>query len=552
MLHHLSVRNFILIDELELEFNSGFTVITGETGAGKSILLDAILFCLGARGFDDIIKTGAEAATVTATFDLAPSIISEIQTLVQELDIEIDDQLIIKRVQTHNNRKKFLINDNIITQKTMQQIAPYLFELHGQNNHTILLNASSHIDILDNYGNLLELKKSVSTAYYNYQTIIKNIAEIENHRISIEKDIDYLNFVVAELRKADIKLGEEENLSNIKITLQHQEREIKFINDILEELGNENLSQALARSLRMIARSNAGDGNLAEVAKNIEEAYNNLEEAKSQLHSTLSNIRSSDHDLQHIEDRLYEIKSLARKYNIPSNELQNFLNESEKQLENLKNKITNSHQLKANLLEATNKYYELANNLNQKRLFASKELQQKVQSQLAFLHMPKALFKIDLTEKEATSNGVDNVRFIASTNPGMPPSPIDKIASGGELSRFMLAIKVALLDKNSLSTIIFDEIDTGISGAVASSVGECFATLGKATQVVVVTHQPQVAAKAQHHLFVSKTQLNDDTKVTINLLSTQDRVSAIAKMISGKIVTEESIKAATSLLNDNS
>jgi DNA repair protein RecN (Recombination protein N) len=556
MLQSLSIRNFVLIEELELDLKEGLSVITGETGAGKSILIDAILFCLGSKFSSNIIKTGADFCSVTAVF--TPS--DDVSNLLNEINIEHNDELIVKCIQMHGNRRKFLINDQIVTQKTLQQVTDYLLELHGQHNHTSLINPSTHIDILDNYGDLLDLRSSVSELYKNWQKIKKEIVGIKKEKDNIESEISYLTFVVDELAKLDIKLGEEEKLSNIRRNLQNRDKEIKEAQDLLAQLELPDIDQAISKGLRIIARSSSGMGDYSSISLNLEEAYNNLEDARTKIRSIINNYNTHEFNLEEIEDRLFEIRDKARKYGVISDELPNFLKESNEQLETFQKKISNSEKLEKDLLRAIEQYFNFAKILSNKRANSAITLERIVQSELALLKMEKAIFRVEINtleyenltqgeaEEEIFKNGIDSVRFIASINPGTPAAPIDKIASGGELSRFMLALKAAILRTALRPTIIFDEIDTGIGGVVADSVGQRLKKLGRAAQVIAITHQPQVAGKADQHILVEKTQLDKKTKVIIRSLSKEERVLELARMISGKAITESSIKAAQELL----
>lgn len=546
MLQSLSVRNFILIDELELEFNQGFCVITGETGAGKSILLDAILFCLGSKTSSNIIKDGRDTASVTAIFSCTPAI----KNLLEQINIEVDSQLIIKCLQLSHNRKKFLINDQIVVQKTVQQIADYLLELHGQNSHTTLLNPAAHIGILDSYSNLLELRSSIAEYFNKWQIIKQNITTLAQEKTAIEREIDYLTFVVEELITIDVKIGEEENLLTIKRELQNRNKDIQLISDLLKQLEIPEIDQAISKALRLIARNDREIEDFIAISKNLDEAYNNIEEARNKLKLILRGFDISEHNIEQVEDRLYEIRGVARKYGVQCDELPEFFHKSNDKLSELKHKIIDSENLTYEAEEVSRQYHELAKVLSEKRYKSAIKLEELVQAELALLKMEKAVFKVEITKAQnESSTGTDLVRFVASTNPGMPLAPIDKIASGGELSRFMLAIKTVLFDKAALPTIVFDEIDTGIGGVVADSVGERLKKLSKALQVIVITHQPQVAGKADQHILVNKVQSENKTAVSVRTLSKEEQTQELARMISGKAITASSLKAAQELLS---
>lgn len=551
MLKSLSVKNFVLIDTLEIEFRNGLTAITGETGSGKSVLLDAILFSLGKKSSNDVIKHGCEYCSVTTTFALN----NNIRLILQQLDIEVEAELLIKRVQKFGNQKKFFINDQVVTLSTLHQVADNLFELHGQNSHTLLLNPSSHINILDDYGDLFNLKTRLQEHFDNLQKMIKQISQIAKVQSELEKEKDYLIFSIEELEDLNIKIDEEETLSNIRRNLQNREKESLIIQDIVQCLDNPPIEKAINSAQRIIARHLQLNSELPSISSLLDNAYDSLEEARVKLQHLVDHVDDSEYQLDKVEERLFKIREYARKYNIASNEIPKFLDEARGKLIELNKTISNTQELENDKLVEQKKYYDLAHALSKARLLHAADLEVAVQSELQQLQMEKAIFKISVTNKEdyknqPSSNGIDNVCFMASTNPGMQIAPINKIASGGELSRFMLAIKTCLFDKSSVATIIFDEIDTGIGGIVADKVGERLKKLGEVAQVIVITHQAQVAGKAANHILVSKVQNEGTTEIVVQNLTDKERQLEIARMISGKSLTEASIKAARELINN--
>lgn len=545
MFHSLSVRNFILIDELEIEFTNGLCVITGETGAGKSILLDAILFCLGYKTSSaGIIKHGKDYAAVNIVFSLN----DEIKNFLTQNFIELEESLLIKCVQKAEGRKNFFINNQVVNKAIMQQLATYLFELHGQNNNISLLEINTQRDILDNFGDLLELRMQLVKCYQSWQNIRNEIAEIALKQNSIEQEIDYLNFVTEELIKLNVQIGEEEQLTNIRKDLQNKDKDLQLIKDILEQVNNPEINSSISKAEKLLAKQSQNE-EFANISTNLEEAYNNLEEARQNLSNLLENFNKLDYNLEEIEERLFAIKAISRKYNVSADALKTFLEESLNRLNSLKGKIANQAELQVQEAKLSTEYYKLGKDLSGKRLAAAKRLEEVLHHELKQLKMEKATFHVNIAErKEAAAYGIDDIVFKASTNPGMSPEAINKIASGGELSRFMLALKTSLFNKMVKPAIIFDEIDVGIGGEVADKVGERLKKLSSATQVIVITHQPQVAGKADLHIKIEKTQLEKETKVTVKALNLAERQQELARMISGKTITEASLKAAKELL----
>ncbi|WP_341788329.1 MULTISPECIES: DNA repair protein RecN [unclassified Rickettsia] len=545
MFHSLSVRNFILIDELEIEFINGLCVITGETGAGKSILLDAILFCLGYKTSSaGIIKHGKDYAAVNIVFSLN----DEIKNFLTQNFIELEESLFIKCVQKAEGRKNFFINNQVVNKAIMQQLATYLFELHGQNNNISLLEINTQRDILDNFGDLLELRMQLAKCYQAWQNIRNEIAEIALKQNSIEQEIDYLNFVTEELTKLNVQIGEEEQLTNIRKDLQNKDKDLQLIKDILEQVNNPEINSSISKAEKLLAKQSQNE-EFVNISTNLEEAYNNLEEARQNLSNLLENFNKLDYNLEEIEERLFAIKAISRKYNVSADTLKTFLEESLNQLNSLKGKIANQAELQVQEAKLSTEYYKLGKDLSGKRLAAAKRLEEVLHYELKQLKMEKATFHVNIAErKEAAAYGIDDIVFKASTNPGMSPEAINKIASGGELSRFMLALKTSLFNKMVKPAIIFDEIDVGIGGEVADKVGERLKKLSSATQVIVITHQPQVAGKADLHIKIEKMQLEKETKVTVKALNLAERQQELARMISGKTITEASLKAAKELL----
>lgn len=544
MLLSLSVKNFILIDQLDLDLSRGLHVITGETGAGKSILLDAMLFCLGHNFSTDLIKKGSESCTVSLEVKVPESIIE----YLKEHAIDHDGFLIIKRQQLTNNRKKIFINDQLVSQKLIEHLSSHLVEIHGQNTQSTLLNPSSHISIIDSYGNLDSMIKDLREIFRSWKTLESDLASIERERNEIEKEIDYLTFVTDELKALDVKEGEEKELADIRIEVQKQQKNRAIVKDIYDSLTNPSIDSQIIQAQKIINKQDK-DGIFNDVIEHLDKSLFHLDESIKFLESKMN--EDALNDIDTLEERLFAIRGIARKHNISPDQIPAYYTSSLEKLLHLQSKITMQSDLISKIEEIKKQYLDLASNLSAKRKIAAEELEEKITSELSFLKMENAIFKVsfkDLSINSATSLGLDQVRFIASTNPGTEMEEIHKIASGGELSRFMLAIKVALFDKFTKPTIIFDEVDTGIGGVVADAVGERLKFLSGASQVIVITHQPQVAGKATNHIFVFKKQGKDSTSTNAKILSDEEKLEEIARMISGQTITSISRKAAEELI----
>lgn len=544
MLKNLSARNFILIDVLDLDFSSGFHVITGETGSGKSIILDAILFCLGEKFDVDVIRTGCESCIVSIEADISP----ELHLILQDNAIECDDVIIIKRQQFCNGRKKFLINDQVVTQKLIEQVASHIVEIHGQNTHSTLTDTTSHLELIDSYGSCMDLRNNISSMYRTWQEYERQLKAIHRERNIIDREIDYLQFVVNELQEMNIQTDEEEILSEKRSILQRQERGTKTIQDVLYTIVSPDISAQILMAQKIIYKQ-IKDDSFKDILTNLDQALSYVEDVRNALERKLHNIESGN--IEDIEERLFAIRAIARKHNVPPAELPHYLAQTQQKLAELVAKVDAESNLEQQIHEIKAQYYVLALELSGVRKLAAQALEARVASELEPLKMGGAVLKAEFQMKDldhAQSSGLDDVRFVASTNLGTPFGPINKIASGGELSRFMLAFKVALFDKFTKPTIIFDEIDTGIGGVVADAVGERLRILGRAAQVISITHQPQVAGKADYHILASKKQIDGATFSSTKILSQEESVEEIARMISGQKVTEMSRNAAKELM----
>ena len=560
MLNFLAINNVVLIDKAEISFgssvanDSNLCILSGETGSGKSILLDALGLAIGFRSNARLIGANDDKASVLAEFKISKNEIC--RNLLKEhelLDAGDADVLRIRRVISENAANKIYVNDVVIGVNLLAQIGETLVEIHGQHDQRGLLNPTCHGEILDNFANNNELLVQLKKLYEQLKNIDKKIEEFQRNKAEIEREKDYLQHVIKELQEADIKELEEQELVTKKERLTGKEKILRFIAEFKNNLLEASSSMALAQKV-LLRNSNVISNYLAEqneefekISSKIDEGSNVADDVISRLDTIERDVANEEDDLAEIEERLFFIRSLARKFSVNVDGLANVLSESQEKLQLLTNQEMSNLDLENERKNALKKYQQLAVNLTAKRKEYAIKLAASVEAELQFLKMENTKFVVNvkaLEEEEYYLRGNDSVRFSASINKN-DFDDINKIASGGELSRFMLALKVALMDVRSTPTMIFDEIDTGIGGAAADAVGKRLKTLAKKLQILVVTHQPQIAAKADFHLKISKSSGKDGKiRTDIAALDKEGSVMEVARMLSGENITDEAIRAA--------
>ncbi len=565
MLTNLIIKNFILIENLDISFGHNLTVFTGETGAGKSILIDAVSFILGARSDISQIQNGKDFTSVTATFDtIKNNVISDILTSY-DIPFTVSNtdniEIILRRNLTKDGKNKIFVNDIPVSLGILKTIGDNLIEIHGQFDNQSLLNPATHIDIVDNFAAVEELKDSVKklfTVYKNKETEYKNLsAEFD----LAKKDEEYLKFNLNELQQLSYKQGEEEQLQEKKKLLFNKTKNITAINDAFKHLslyGDEpqNFITSAISSLNRISNK-AQDNNIKTIIDSLETAGSNLLDSYERLNDLLSGTDNEEQELEDTETRLYKLKEISRKHNIAIDEIYDFTNKLQEKVDNINNTDEILTAKKNEVLVAKNEYLNVAKILSQKRIETAKILEEKINKELPPLKLEKAKISVIVNtfddENKWSANGINTVYFMGTTNAGMPENYIHKIASGGELARFTLAIKVIVSSNSSIGTFIFDEVDTGISGATASAVGERLARLSHSVQTLVITHSPQVAGYSNHHFKVSK-YYDDKKKMTITKvdeLNETQKITEIARIISGDKITNEAVMAAKQLYNSS-
>ncbi len=552
MLKTLSIRNVVLIDSLDIDFKNGLTVLSGETGAGKSILLDSLGLLLGNRSEASLVRTGTDKLSATGVFEVQAD--NKIYEIAKEYDLEIDGDIIIKRTITAEGKGKILFNDQIITLKLLKELSQNLIEIHGQHDNQGLLNPATHCDILDSYGKYEKEITATQEAYIKYKKAAKSLKEKESALNKAKEDEENLRHWVQELEKLAPQKGEEESLRNRRSELMNAEKIIEKLNAAYSYLnGGSSVLDQIAKAQNAISRANEiVNGKYADIEQNIETALYSLNDAVERIEANSADISLNQNEIDEIETRLFALRSVAKKHQTEIDLLPEKLEELSSLLRNLQNGEENLLELKAEVNNLREKYIEAANKLSEKRQQTALKLDKNIMKELPPLKMEKAVFKTKITVKEESQwseKGWDMVCFEVSTNPNTPMGALNKIASGGELSRFMLALKVNLAQNSSQETLIFDEIDTGIGGATAEAVGERLARLGEKVQVMVVTHSPQVAAFSNEHFKVEKNTVENQTTTSLKKLDADGKIEEIARMLAGEKITKEARAAAQVLVN---
>lgn len=546
MLRALDIRDLLIIDHLELEFQPGLNVLTGETGAGKSILLDSLGFVLGWRGRADLVRQGAAQGEVVAEFDLGPD--HAAHKVLEEAGLPGGDTLILRRVNTAEGRKTAWINDRRCSGEVLRALSETLLELHGQHDDRGLLNPRGHRAMLDAFARNEALIDSVRAAWQEMAQARKKVAATEAALDAVRAEEEFLRHSVAELDALAPEAGEDAALDAERRHMQAAER---IRGDIARAFGllSEGAEGAMGEAQRWLdaVAADAGEGLEAPMAA-LSRAMIELGEAQDGVSRFLSHLEFNPSDLEACEERLFAIRALARKHDVNADALAGYADHLRAKLNALDAGDQDLADLKQALKAAQAKYDAAAEALSTARKAEAKALDAAVMAELAPLKMERAVFLTDIQPAEAGPEGTDAVAFTVATNPGAPAGALNKIASGGELSRFLLALKVCLRGDDTAKTLIFDEIDRGVGGATADAVGRRLKALADGSQVLVVTHSPQVAAQGAHHWQVAKSVENGVTLSRVVPLQREERVDEIARMVSGDRITPEARAAAEALL----
>ncbi|HBM69253.1 MAG TPA: DNA repair protein RecN [Rhodobacteraceae bacterium] len=547
MLKGLDIRDILIIDHLELSLRAGLNVLTGETGAGKSILLDSLGFVLGWRGPSDLVRQGAEQGEVSAWFDLPDD--HPVLDLLEQHGLPVSQELILRRVNGRDGRKTAWINDRRVSGELLRKLSEHLVELHGQHDDRGLLNAKGHRNLLDDYGQYGALKAAVAKAWSEKERARKAV-ELENEAVTeLRREEEFLRHAVTELSALDPKPGEADALDAKRRLMQASTRVRADVSKAHHALGREGAEALLYDAQRWLQEAAAQlNDELDAPLDSLARVMNELQDTLNEVEACLDAIGFNPHELETLEERLFAMRGLARKHDVHVDALADLAGDLDARLMRLDAGADNLKALRAAQAEAENVYGARAAELQLARRAAAEKLDQAMALELAPLKMERAMFETRMIVAAAGPEGIDQVDFCVATNPGAPAGPLGKIASGGELSRFLLALKVCLNADNSHATLIFDEIDRGVGGATADAVGRRLAELAQSGQVLVVTHSAQVAALGDAQFQVSKHQTDSHTVSRIKQLDREERVDEIARMISGTRITDAARVAAQTLL----
>ena len=550
MLVSLSIRNVVIIEKLDLTFDRGLGVLTGETGAGKSILLDSLGFALGNRADARLLRPGAEQASVTAAFDMDAKHPARAVLAEQDIHIE-DDLLVLRRVLTNDGRSRAFVNDQAASAGLLRQLADSLIEIQGQFDQRGLMDPATHRTLLDAYGRLQPQAEALRAAWRAWQEALAAREAAAQRLAEAQRDEAFLRHAVEELDALDPRPGEEAELAEKRNRLMHREKLVEGINAATAEIDG-SAEGALGRALRALERiaPTAGEA-LNPALEAVQRAILESEEALAQLNSFAGDMELEADDPEAVEERYFALQDMARKHHTAVDALPALRDDLAARLASIDGGEAELTKLAAAAADARRKYADQAEALSKKRAKAAAALDKAVMAELPPLKLERAVFhtKLErLEEDEWSAQGLDRIAFEVATNPGSTPGPLGRIASGGELARFLLAIKVVLASINPERSLVFDEVDSGVGGATAHAVGERLERLARDRQVLVITHSPQVAARGAHHWQVVKRMAGKQVATQVDQLSDGARREEIARMLSGAEITEEARAAAERLI----
>lgn len=554
MLTTLYIENIAVIEKTSIDFSQGLNVLTGETGAGKSIIIDSINAIMGQRTSKELVRTGAKTALVTAQFD---NVNDTVKAKLKELgyDNEDDDTLILQRSISAAGKSTCKINARPASVTVLKEVAKNLINIHGQHESYELFSPDTHIDYIDSFGELNSELDDYREKYKKYKALKKQLNEANSDESARLHEIDLLTYQTTELFNADVQHDEIEQLENERIVLMNSEKIFTLLNDARELLdGDERTAggiESVESAMNYIQRAASLNGEYESISESITDVYYNLRDCIEAISDAADSVESNPQRLEEIDERLDLLNRLTRKYGCECNELPSLAEKMQTRLEELLSYDKNRDQLEADYKEAENNALVAAQKLSEIRKKTAKVFSERVREEMSFLNMPNVQIVTQFENTDFYEKGTDKIEFLISANPGEPPRPVAKIASGGELSRMMLAIKTVLASTDDIDTLIFDEVDTGISGSAAQKVGMKLKEVSKSSQVLCVTHQAQLAALADAHYLISKQVEDGRTFTQVKLLDFYGRKHELARIIGGVSITDAALAHAESMLKES-
>lgn len=554
MLQELTIENLAIIDHLSLNFSDQMTVLTGETGAGKSIIIDAVGLLVGGRGSQELIRKGEGSLKVQGQFEISDQVV--IEDVLNELGVEIaDGTLVIQREINRNGRNIIRVNGTLMNTTSLKKIGSRLVDIEGQNDHQLLMQPDQHLGLLDEFANQDDdLLAKYENIYEQYIDTIHKIKQKQATEQQSAQRIDMLEFQVNEINNANLIENEDVDLTNEQAQLNHFQQintALQTVQGVLSGDDNGSSLDAIASAKESLEEISDFNDDYNKLTDRVSEAYFTLQDVANEVGRQLDNLSFDEDRLNEIEQRLNLINDLERKYGDSVTEILVYCTKISAELESMQENNVTSDELEERLVTLKSQLQTLGNKLSQNRKQAAKQIEKDIKQQLNDLYMEKAVFEIKFMDKKDDmfySNGIDQVEFYIQTNPGEEMGPLAKIASGGELSRVMLALKTIFARSQGVTSIIFDEVDTGVSGRVAQAIAEKIKVIANQSQVLCITHLPQVAAMAQHHLLISKAVQDDRTITSVDGLDEESRIDELARMLAGAEVTPLTVEHAKELL----
>lgn len=559
MLRELSIRNLAVIEHVSIAFDSGFHVLTGETGAGKSILIDALSLAIGGRGTADIVRYGCDKAEIEALFE--PPAGHPVWDVLASLGIEADpdEMLVIRRELTAQGKSISRVNGRIVNLSMLREIGECLVNIHGQHEHQSLLKTERHLEWLDDYAGeaLAGRKRKYREVYRQYMDARSRLRELEDVSRQQMQMLDLYKFQLEEIDAARLTPGEDEELQDERRRLAHAERIMQHASEAYELLYGPSGLEALAKAVSRLEDIHQYDASLGPMLEQLQSAYYQAEDAAFQLRDYRERIEANPERLAEIEDRLDQINGLKRKYGEQIEDILAYRNKIAADIDKMENRDEHLQRLREDEQRLYEQAHELALGLSDMRRLAAERLAREIENELRELHMERTTFKVQLDQPQdnaagaakLTENGIDEAMFLFSANPGEPPKPLAKIASGGEMSRIMLALKAVFAAIDGVPVLIFDEVDTGVSGRAAQAIAEKLSKLSRRCQVFAITHLPQVACMADHHYGIRKSAEDGRTTTSVKKLEVSERVEELARMLGGVEVTDKTRHHAQEMLD---